>query len=147
MANDRRAAIDPSADRPVYKQLADLIRADIEAGKLTPGQRLPAEGDYVEEFGISRDSVRRAMAVLRGEGLIVTELRGSRVRDAAEADVIQVTPGTQVTARMPTEPERKRLGVAEGVPILVITEPDGQTRLLPADQTIIETSGTSDQNG
>nr|BFE85223.1 hypothetical protein GCM10020093_078240 [Planobispora longispora] len=52
-----------------------------------------------------------------------------------------------MTARMPTEPERKRLGVAEGVPILVITEPDGQTRLLPADQTIIETSGTSDQNG
>ncbi|GIH91273.1 GntR family transcriptional regulator [Planobispora siamensis] len=132
-------AIDPSADRPVYKQLADLIRARIEEGELRPGQRLPAESDYVAEFGISRDSVRRAMAVLRGEGLIVTELRGSRVRDAGEAVTVQVAPGAQVTARMPTEPERKQLGVAEGVPILVITEPDGETRLLPADRTIIET--------
>lgn len=130
--------IDPSADRPVYKQLADLIRARIEEGEFRPGQRLPAESDYVAEFGISRDSVRRAMAVLRGEGLIVTELRGSRVRDAGEAVTVQITPGTQVTARMPTEPERKQLGVAEGVPILVITEPDKETRLLPADRTVLK---------
>jgi DNA-binding GntR family transcriptional regulator len=131
-------AIDPSADRPVYKQLADLIRARIEGGDLRPGQRLPAESDYVAEFGISRDSVRRAMAVLRGEGLIITELRGSRVRDAGEAVTIQIAPGEQVTARMPTEPERKQLGVAEGVPILVITHSDGETRLLPADRTIVK---------
>ncbi|MFI6452470.1 GntR family transcriptional regulator [Streptosporangium amethystogenes] len=131
-------SIDPTADRPVYKQLADLIRADIEEGKLHSGQRLPAESDYVAEFGISRDSVRRAMAVLRGEGLIVTELRGSRVRDAGEADIVEMASNAQVTARMPTEPERKQLGVAEGVPILVITEPNGETRLLPADRTIIK---------
>ncbi|MFB9961481.1 GntR family transcriptional regulator [Sinosporangium siamense] len=131
-------AIDPSADRPVYKQLADLIRTDIEDGKLRPGQRLPAENDYVAEHGISRDSVRRAMAVLRGEGLIVTELRGSRVRDAGEAVIVEIAPSAQVAARMPTEPERKQLGVAEGVPILVITEPNGETRLLPADRTIIK---------
>lgn len=131
-------SIDPSADRPVYKQLADLIRVRIEEGKLRHGQRLPAESHYVAEFGISRDSVRRAMAVLRGEGLIVTELRGSRVRDAGEAVTVQITPGAQVTARMPTEPERKQLGVAEGVPILIITQPDRETRLLPADRTVIE---------
>jgi hypothetical protein len=41
---------------------------------------------------------------------------------------------------MPTEPERRQLGVAEGVPILVITEPDGETRKLPADKTVIEAS-------
>ncbi|WP_460716919.1 GntR family transcriptional regulator [Microbispora hainanensis] len=106
--------IDPSADRPVYKQLADLIRARIEAGEYRPGQRLPAESDYVAEYGISRDSVRRAIAVLRGEGLIVTELRGSRVREQGEAVIVSITSGAQVTARMPTEPERRQLGIAEG---------------------------------
>ncbi|MEV4104999.1 winged helix-turn-helix domain-containing protein [Nonomuraea sp. NPDC049649] len=131
-------AIDPSADRPVYKQLADLIRARIEGGELRPGQRLPAESDYVAEFGISRDSVRRAMAMLRGEGLIVTELRGSRVREAGEAATVEIAPGTQVTARMPTEPERRQIGVAEGVPVLVITDPSGETRLLAADRTIVK---------
>uniref|UniRef100_UPI0014760827 GntR family transcriptional regulator n=1 Tax=Microbispora sp. H11081 TaxID=2729107 RepID=UPI0014760827 len=84
------------------------------------------------------DSVRRAIAVLRGEGLIVTELRGSRVREQGEAVTVSITPGAQVTARMPTEPERRQLGVAEGVPILVITEPDGDTRKFPADRTVIE---------
>ncbi|ADG86827.1 GntR family transcriptional regulator [Thermobispora bispora] len=132
--------IDPSADRPVYKQLADLIRARIQSGEYRPGQRLPAENDFVAEYGISRDSVRRAMAVLRGEGLIVTELRGSRVREVGEAVTVSISPGTQVAARMPTEPERKQLGIAEGVPILIITEPDGETRKLPADRTIIEAS-------
>ncbi|GII34597.1 hypothetical protein [Planotetraspora mira] len=34
--------------------------------------------------------------------------------------------------------KRRQLGIAEGVPILVITEPDGETRKLPADRTIIE---------
>ncbi|MFC0861864.1 GntR family transcriptional regulator [Sphaerimonospora cavernae] len=132
--------IDPNADRPVYKQLADLIRARIESGEYRPGQRLPAENHYVAEYGISRDSVRRAIAVLRGEGLIVTKLRGSRVREAGDADTISIAPGTQVTARMPTEPERKQLGIAEGVPILVITETHGETRKLPADRAIIEAS-------
>ncbi|MCW2876965.1 MAG: transcriptional regulator, GntR family [Sphaerisporangium sp.] len=130
--------IDPTADRPVYKQLADLIRARIESGEYRPGQRLPAENDYVNELGISRDSVRRAIAVLRGEGLIVTELRGSRVRDAGEAITVPVAPGTQVTARMPTDPERRTHGIREGVPILVITEPGEEPRLLPADRTILQ---------
>ncbi|MDF5757639.1 GntR family transcriptional regulator [Spongiactinospora sp. TRM90649] len=131
--------IDSSADRPVYKQLADLLRTQIQAGELRPGQRLLAENDYVAEYGISRDSVRRAMAVLRSEGLIVTELRGSRVREPEESVEVQVDAGTTIAARMPTDPERRQLGIGEGIPILVITDPDGETRLLPADRTILHT--------
>lgn len=35
--------IDPHADRPVYKQIADQLRAAIDAGQLQPGDNLPSE--------------------------------------------------------------------------------------------------------
>jgi len=57
---------------PVYRQLANLLRKQIEAGELTAGLPVPSEGQLTGEHGISRDSVRKAMAVLREEGLIVT---------------------------------------------------------------------------
>jgi DNA-binding transcriptional MocR family regulator len=60
--------IDHGADRAVYKQLADLIRAQIEGGEFGPGQRLPAQKDYVREFGLSRATVdgRLGFCVMRG---------------------------------------------------------------------------------
>jgi hypothetical protein len=72
--------------------------------------------------------------------LIVTELLGSHVGEQGEAVTVSIAAGTQVTALIPTEPERRQLGIAKGVPILVITEPDGEVRKLPADRTIIEVS-------
>jgi DNA-binding transcriptional regulator YhcF (GntR family) len=129
--------IDPTADRPVYKQLADLIRTQIKNGELKPGQRLPAQKDYMQEHWISRDTVDRAMHVLRNEGLIVTRRAGSRVRDLADQTIVPLPMG-KVTARMPTEPERKKLGISEGVPILVIQRDGHDEEIHPADQIRIQ---------
>jgi DNA-binding GntR family transcriptional regulator len=135
------AMIDPDADRPVYKQLADLVRGQIERTDLRPGQRIPAEQFYVAEYGISRDSVRRAMASLRNEGLIITTPRGSRVRPERHLAEVIITPGTLVTARMPTEPERRLLAIKEGVPVLVVQRDQGDPELFPADRTAIRATG------
>ena|SRR5918992_2515172 len=129
--------VDPDADRAVYKQLADLIRNQIKSGELPPGQRLPAQKDYMQEHGISRDSVDRAMHVLRGEGLIITDRRGSYVRRRADQIAVRVEQG-RITARMPSEPERRDLGLAEGVPLLVVAGTDGSEKVHPADRTVIE---------
>lgn len=128
--------VDPRADRPVYKQLADLIRDQIQSGELPPGQRLPAQLAYMQEHGISRDSVNRAMHVLRVEGLIVTDRRGSHVRDRDELTAVRVKTG-KISARMPSEPERHDLELAEGVPLLVIEDANGLAEVHPADRTII----------
>jgi GntR family transcriptional regulator len=64
--------IDPSGPELIYVQVADRITAQIESGHLAPGARLPAERDLAAEFGVSYDSVRRAMELLRERGLIVT---------------------------------------------------------------------------
>src|SRR5262245_38880513 len=119
--------VDPGADRPVYKQLADLIRNKIKGGELPPGRRLPAQKDYMQEHGISRDSVDRAMHVLRGEGLIVTDRQGSHVRGRQDLTPVRVERG-RISARMPSEPERRDLGIAEGVPLLVVETADGAER-------------------
>ena len=129
--------INPEADRPVYKQLADIVRGQISRGRLSAGQRLPAEKTYVDQYGISRDSVRRAMGVLRGEGLIITTARGSRVRQEHPRQTITLGEGERATVRMPSPEERLRLGIKEGIPVIVIECEGEAPRLLAADRTEI----------
>jgi DNA-binding GntR family transcriptional regulator len=65
-------AIDPAAPKLVYVQVADHITARIEAGELAPSARLPAERDLATEYGVAYDTIRRATALLRDRGLIIT---------------------------------------------------------------------------
>lgn len=67
---------------PVYQQLAAILRGRIQRGELLPRQMLPSESDLVEEHGVSRGTVRRALEMLRGEGWVRTfPQRGSYVAD------------------------------------------------------------------
>lgn len=66
------STIDRSSDRPMYKQLADLIRDQIIAGTLPAGARLPSEAELAETHGIAKNVVKQALAALRAEGLIVS---------------------------------------------------------------------------
>ncbi|MGH8899859.1 MAG: GntR family transcriptional regulator [Egibacteraceae bacterium] len=73
--------IDRTSDRPVYKQVADALRAAIRSGELTDGASLASETDLMDRYGVSRNSARNAVALLRVEGLVVTEHgRGTFVR-------------------------------------------------------------------
>lgn len=73
--------IDRTSDRPVYKQVADTLRAAIRGGALIDGAPLPSETQLTRRLGVSRNSVRTAMALLRAEGLVATEHgRGTFVR-------------------------------------------------------------------
>jgi GntR family transcriptional repressor for pyruvate dehydrogenase complex len=50
--------------------VAAQISADIASGRLTPGSRLPPEHALTAAFGVSRATLREAIAALRLEGLI-----------------------------------------------------------------------------
>lgn len=127
--------IDPDSGRPVYRQLADVIRGQIDRGELRPGQRLRTEPEYVDEYGIGRDSVRKAMALLRAEGLIVTTRRGSRVRPLPDVAEVALSEDTVIRTRMPTQKERRLLGVPEGVPVFVVERPGAEPEVLAGDRT------------
>jgi GntR family transcriptional regulator len=57
---------------PVYRQIAAMLRARIESGELAPGMPLPSEVAVMQETGVARDTVRKAVALLRDEGLVIT---------------------------------------------------------------------------
>ena len=79
-------AIDPAAPKLVYVQVADHITARIDAGELAPGARLPAERDLAVEYGVAYDTIRRATALLRDRGLIITIVgRGTYVTPEDQA--------------------------------------------------------------
>jgi len=66
---------------PRYRQIADELRDAMAAGRLTPGSALPSEADLVAAHGVSRATVRRALARLESDGLISTHPgRGRYVR-------------------------------------------------------------------
>lgn len=56
--------------RRLYRQIADQLRALIEAGEIPLGSRLPPERDLAVQLGVSRPSVREALIALEVEGLV-----------------------------------------------------------------------------
>jgi GntR family transcriptional repressor for pyruvate dehydrogenase complex len=59
----------PKAKR-TFHAIAEELRATIHRGELTPGDKLPAERDLGEQFGVSRLVIREALRCLEQEGLI-----------------------------------------------------------------------------
>jgi GntR family transcriptional repressor for pyruvate dehydrogenase complex len=67
--------------RPVYVQVVRQIQQLIESGGLVPGDQLLSERELAEKFGVSRPSVRKALAVLDGKGIIeITPRDGAYVQ-------------------------------------------------------------------
>ncbi|WCN81766.1 GntR family transcriptional regulator [Micromonospora sp. LH3U1] len=127
--------IDPSADRAVFRQLADLLRDRITSGDLAPGASLPSELRLAQEYGLSRTSVRQAVALLRSEGLVIVEPpRGTFVRADEPAETVTLLKGDTATARMPTPVERRELEMGEGIPVIVIFRADGSREVYAADR-------------
>ncbi|HHW01275.1 MAG TPA: GntR family transcriptional regulator [Thermoanaerobacterales bacterium] len=72
--------LDKKSPIPVYFQLKNFIKEDIERRKLKPGDPIPSEREYCEKYKISRMTVRQALKELETEGIIVRERgRGSFV--------------------------------------------------------------------
>lgn len=58
--------------RPAYQQVAAELRAQIVAGVLQAGERLPTEPELAQMFGVSRGTVREALRSLLSQHLIET---------------------------------------------------------------------------
>lgn len=56
--------------RPQYERIAELIVEFIAEQRLRPGNRLPTEQEFAEQFGVSRTIVRDAIKMLTPSGLV-----------------------------------------------------------------------------
>jgi GntR family transcriptional repressor for pyruvate dehydrogenase complex len=67
----------PRPIRRAYEQVYDQLREGMLTGSLSNGERLPAEQELARAFGVSRATVRDALRLLHGEGLVRTD-KGAR---------------------------------------------------------------------
>lgn len=62
--------IDPEGEVAPYLQLAEILRKRIESEQIPPGRRIPSQTELEQEFAVSRGTIKRAVEVLRREGLV-----------------------------------------------------------------------------
>lgn len=82
---------DPQSEAPLYRQLAEHLVELIDAGRLRPGERLPASRELAAALGLSRNTVSRALDSLTAAGLLDAHVgrgtfvqpRAPRLREAA----------------------------------------------------------------
>jgi GntR family transcriptional regulator len=139
--------LDPTSDRPVFKQIADHLREAIQRGDLPPGTKVPSESQLMAHYGVARMTLRNALQILQSEGLTVAEHgRGvfvrsrppvrrlasdrfaRRHRERGKAAFIAETEGTggtpsvdsiQVSEIKASADVAERLGLATGESVIV----------------------------
>ncbi|WP_411075163.1 GntR family transcriptional regulator [Streptomyces sp. cmx-4-7] len=77
--------VGPAQRRPLIDQMADLIAVD----SLKVGDVFPSESKLCERFAVSRTAVRRALAVMEGNGVLDTVHGKGRTVRALPASLTQ----------------------------------------------------------
>ncbi|MGW4565260.1 GntR family transcriptional regulator, partial [Streptomyces sp. NPDC004561] len=73
--------LDRASGATLQQQVCDQVTALVRAGKLRPGDALPASRELAQQLGVSRTVIIRAYELLRAQG-ILTARRGSGTRVA-----------------------------------------------------------------
>jgi GntR family transcriptional regulator len=125
-----------SADdpRPASIQVADLLRREIKAGLLKPGQKVPSVRDLAERFGIAPMTAQSALKSLREDGWIFTRPgRGNFVRDTFPEDSADMEAGSEEYRAIMRQldamsAEMQRLGARLAEVEAVVQHPDPDVR-------------------
>ncbi|MBS1870044.1 MAG: FadR family transcriptional regulator [Actinobacteria bacterium] len=106
MADDGGQAMEAVRPPASYELVVEQVRRAIQLGRFGPGERLPPERELSQQLGVSRTTVREAMRVLQGEGLI--EIKRGRAGGA-------VVLGATLSPRDARRQLRARLAELEAV--------------------------------
>lgn len=123
-------------ERPVYRQIADQIRGEIETARLEVGARLPPIRDLARTLGVNRDTVALAYESLANAGVLESSVgRGTFVAAPAtrpaDAPPFQPAFSPLVERLLVFERARPHFGSARGAIPLHGVVPDPS--LYPAD--------------
>ena len=55
--------------KPLYKQLEDQLKEEIDTGKRKAGSRLPTENELSTTYNVSRVTVRKALQVYQNQDI------------------------------------------------------------------------------
>ena len=111
---DLAGVIDRSSSIPFHLQLRKLLEHQIETGQWPQGDRLPSEPFLSEHYGVSRATVRQALARPRGTG---AHPEGKRSRGFRQPDLVRLLAppvGRWALRRRTVSPRRD--GRVDGAP-------------------------------
>ncbi len=66
--------IDLESAKPLYEQIKTYILNNIQAGVFAPDQRIPSERALSEQFGVNRQTVKRAIDELTQSGVLYVQI-------------------------------------------------------------------------
>jgi GntR family transcriptional regulator len=124
---------------PPYAQLALLLRGYITAAQLAAGAPLPSEPQLAERWGVSRETVRKSMRLLREMGLADTRRGiGHFVAHTPEIQRVRLAPGSVVAVRLLSEEEQ---AFPSDMYAYQVAEPGKPLAAYPVARTILVADG------
>lgn len=69
-AMERKFVINTTVSIPVYKQVISQVEQKIISGEYTPGYQLPSMNELAADLDISKETIKKAYAILRDKGVI-----------------------------------------------------------------------------
>jgi GntR family transcriptional regulator len=119
---------------PMYRQIAEDLRAQIEGGDLEPGQQLRTETELKEHYGASRNTIRDAIRLLAAWGMVQTKPgQGTFVSPEIEPYITTLTGSPKVPI-LYGEVDDSAAGETTGRQrVLKSTDPQVEIQKAPAD--------------
>ncbi len=146
----------PSA-HPLFMQIKEMISERVKAGEWKEGEALPSEFDFARQYGVSQGTVRKAVAEITDEKLVVRfrgkgtfvaththEREHSHFFHIVDNDGVKVLPGTQVLTcrrRKANKEIESHLKLSPGTYVVIIE----RIRILNGQAIIFETIIVSDE--
>ena len=131
--------LETTSATPLYRQIADKLESEITRGIYPPGSKIPTEFELAESLGVSRVTVRKALAELTGKGLITRRsgkgsfASGKKLQHGVQGSVVSFSdmcrmagmePGARTVriAREEPSPEEARLLGLKAGEGMIVTE-------------------------
>jgi GntR family transcriptional regulator len=141
---------------PMYRQIADELRAQIESGAIAQGAKLPTESELRVGYGAARNTIREAVKLLSSRGLVesrpglgtfvtrhvppfVTTLTAAPLPDAREATIGDALGDCEDDEPFAGVSEQGRTPSASGPQVSVQPAPDDVAawlRISPGTQVV-----------
>ena len=76
-----------SNDKPIFLQVAEILKAEIISGKYGPNEKLPSVRDLAQIFLINPNTIQKALQLLEDDGLIITDRTNGKFISITEDEI------------------------------------------------------------